>query len=285
MAIKVRKGKQPKARRVLVYGENGSGKSTLASRFPNPIFLNLEEGLNDIDCTSTDQITDLGTYCNNLVELYYSDYETIVTDTADWLEKLIFSQVAAKHGKSTIDDIGFGKGYQAVEGMWVGILQTLGVLWDQGRHIVFTCHETIDKFQNPDGDSFNYWRPSLHAKGSGCVTEWCDEVLFLKKKTIVVNKDEGFNKTRGVAMDGGRVIVCSKQPTCEAKNRLGLPSEVPHNYELLNIPKVSLIVPEQNGIIEASPTVASGNIEGIIVNGSSKQPASSVASSSFDSPF
>ena len=270
--MKINKGKTPSARRVLIYGENGSGKSSLANQFPKPVFLNLEEGLNDIDCEKTDKLNSLSEYQNALVELYQSGYETIVTDTVDWLEKHIFAAVAAKAGKATIDDIGFGKGYQAVEAVWQSLINSYSSLWNQGRHIVFTCHETIDKFANPDGDSYNFWRPSLHLKGSGCLSEWCDEVLFLKKKTIVVNKDEGFSKSRGVAVDGGRVIVTSKQATCEAKNRLGLPIEVPHNFEALKI-----------GPVKFRPSEA-GNISGIVVDGSSKEKAGCVASE-YDNAF
>lgn len=277
--MKITKGKTPKARRVLLYGENGSGKSTLASKFPKPIFLNLEDGLNDIDCEKTDRITTLADYQNALVELYYSDYQTIVTDTVDWLEKIIMSVVAAKASKQTIDDIGFGKGYQAVEVFWQGLMTGYTALWNQGRHIVFTCHETIDKFANPDGDSFNFWRPSLHLKGSGCVSEWCDEVLFLKKKTIVVGKDEGFGKTRGVAVDGGRVIVTSKQATCEAKNRLGLAPELPHSFEALTIQPVKLLVENPTA---SQPVASEGNMVGLVVDGSSK--VSGVADE-FNSPF
>lgn len=251
----------------------------MASRYPKPLFLNLEDGLNDIDCEKTDRITTLAEYQNALVELYYSDYETIVTDTADWLEKLIMSAVAAAAGKKTIDDIGFGKGYQAVEAIWQGLIVGYTALWNQGRHIVFTCHETIDKFSNPDGDSFNFWRPSLHLKGSGCVSEWCDEVLFLKKKTIVVAKDEGFNKTRGVAMDGGRVIVTTKQATCEAKNRLGLAPEVAHSFEALGVKPVKLLVENPTA---SQPVASEGNMVGLVVDGSSKV---SGLAAEFDSPF
>lgn len=278
--MKITKGKTPKARRMMIYGENGSGKSTLASHFPKPVFLNLEDGLNDIDCAKTDRIITLGDYQNALVELYYSDYQTIVTDTVDWLEKLIFSVVAAKAGKQTIDDIGFGKGYQAVEALWQGLLVGYTALWNQGRHVVFTCHETIDKFANPDGDSFNFWRPSLHLKGSGCVSEWCDEVLFLKKKTIVIGKDEGFGKVRGVAMDGGRVIVTSKQATCEAKNRLGLAPEVAHSFDSLGLAPVKLLVENPTASATANP---SGNIVGLVADGSSNVVGS--VADSIDSPF
>ena len=50
--MKINKGKTAKARRMLIYGEPGVGKSTLASRFPHPVFINLEDGIRDWECVS-----------------------------------------------------------------------------------------------------------------------------------------------------------------------------------------------------------------------------------------
>ncbi len=54
--LHINKGKRDRARRVLIYGENGVGKSTLASCFPNPLFLNIEDGVGDLDVDSTSVI-------------------------------------------------------------------------------------------------------------------------------------------------------------------------------------------------------------------------------------
>lgn len=268
--VRINKVKTPKARRILIYGENGVGKSTLASKFPDPLFINLENGVSDIDCDATDLIRGLDELLGLLIQLHDSTYRSIIIDTADWLEKIIFDAVARKAGKETIEEIGFGKGYQAVEKVWLSVVNSLTSLWNQNRHIIFTCHSEILKFDNPEGDSFNYYRPALHPKGGKCLAEWCSEVLYLKHREFTREIKEGFNSKRNIAVGAGeRVIVCNEQPAIEAKNRLGMPDELPLAIESFYpyIPKVDLIV---------------GNIAGIVVDGSSKpKPQEEVIESPF----
>ncbi len=270
--MKINKGKKNRARRVLIYGENGVGKSSIAARFPKPLFLNIEDGIGDLDVDSTDVIKSVTEFTGCLIELADSDYETIVVDTIDWLEKLIFEDVAKRANKKTIEDIGFGKGYQAVEQEWKSLFEGFTYLWNQGRHIVFTCHEHLEKFSNPEGDSYNFWTPALHAKGSGCVAEWCDEVLFVRYKTNTVQKEEGFGAKRSIAIGGKeRVIVCNKTATVEAKNRLGMPDEIPLSFEAIAkyLPVIEKSKPSPVPVAETKKTT--GNIAGVVVDGSSKQ--------------
>lgn len=271
--MKINKGKVPRARRMLIYGENGIGKSTLAAQFPKPIFLNLEDGIGDLDCDSTGVIRSVSEFYQWLMHLVETDYETIVVDTADWLEKLIFAEVAAEANKKTIDDIGYGKGYQSVELKWKSLFDGFAFLWGQNRHIVFTCHEMIEKFVNPEGDSYNYWRPSLHVKGSGCVTEWCDEVLFLRYRTNTITKEEGFGAKRAVAIGGKeRFMCCTKSAAHEAKNRLGMPDELPPTFEAIAryLPPVQF-QGKRPAVAAVEPVKpAKGNIAGIVRDGSSK---------------
>jgi hypothetical protein len=263
-----------------VYGENGIGKSSLAAGFPVPIFLNLEDGVGDLDVDSTSVIRSVGEFYTVLMQLDQTEYQTIVVDTIDWLEKLIFAEVAQQAGKSTIEDIGFGKGYQAVEAKWQDLLAGFTYLWLQGRHIVFTCHESIDKFTNPEGDSYNFWRPSLHAKGSGCITEWCDEVFFMRYRTATVKKKEGFGAERSIAVGGKeRYIATTKAASHEAKNRLGLPDEIAPTFDAIRpyLPPVKF-----------TPAVASqpvGNIAGVVTDGSSKPQVQSPSVAIEGSPF
>ncbi len=270
--MKINKGKKNRARRVLIYGENGVGKSSIAARFPKPLFLNIEDGIGDLDVDSTDVIKSVTEFTGCLIELADSDYQTIVVDTIDWLEKLIFEDVAKRANKKTIEDIGFGKGYQAVEQEWKSLFEGFTYLWNQGRHIVFTCHEHLEKFSNPEGDSYNFWTPALHAKGSGCVAEWCDEVLFVRYKTNTVQKEEGFGAKRSIAIGGKeRVIVCNKTATVEAKNRLGMPDEIPLSFEAIAkyLPVIEKSKPSPVPVAETKKTT--GNIAGVVVDGSSKQ--------------
>jgi hypothetical protein len=248
----------------LVYGENGVGKSSFAAQWPTPLFLNLENGIGDIDCDSTDVIRSVSEFYGILLELHTTPYQTVVVDTIDWLEKLIFAEVAKQAGKATIEDIGFGRGYQAVEQQWQSILMGFAYVWERGKHVVFTCHESIERFTNPEGDSFNFWRPSLHQKGSGCITEWCDEVFFLRFRVATITKKEGFGVERAVGVGGkDRVLKTTKTAGYEAKNRLGLPDEIAPTFEAIRpyLPPLEAV---------AKPK---GNIAGLGNDGSSKPVA------------
>ncbi|MFN9292481.1 MAG: AAA family ATPase, partial [Planctomyces sp.] len=48
-AVKITTGKKAVPRRVMLYGTHGIGKSSWAAQAPGVLFLNVEDGLNDID--------------------------------------------------------------------------------------------------------------------------------------------------------------------------------------------------------------------------------------------
>lgn len=258
--MQILKGKQTKARRVLIYGENGVGKSTFACRFPYPVVLNLEDGVGDIEVDQTPLLKSTREVEEALITLYHTEYQTIIVDTIDWLEQIIFAEIAKDSGKPTIGDIGYGKGYQVAERRWQEVLKGFNALWKQGRHVVFVAHAKVEKFQDPSGDTYNYWSPALDDKCSGQLSEWCDEVLFAKSKINTIQKDEGFGAKRSVAIGGKeRILLTNESAAQVAKNRLGLPDELPLSFEVFSkyLPKVQL-------------SFGTNNVEGLVVNGSSK---------------
>ena len=46
----VQRGRASKPPRILCYGVEGIGKSTFGAQAPNPIFIQTEDGLDEIDC-------------------------------------------------------------------------------------------------------------------------------------------------------------------------------------------------------------------------------------------
>jgi hypothetical protein len=47
----VKKGRQTAPRRVMLYGTQGIGKSTFGSMSENPVFIQTEDGLGEIECS------------------------------------------------------------------------------------------------------------------------------------------------------------------------------------------------------------------------------------------
>jgi len=94
-------------RRALIYGVQGVGKSTFGAMAEAPIFIQTEDGLSDIDCS---RFPIAATYADVLAALgaLYSEaheYRTVVIDSLDWLERLIWADVCAKRGVDSIEDI------------------------------------------------------------------------------------------------------------------------------------------------------------------------------------
>ncbi|QOJ16318.1 MAG: AAA family ATPase [Phycisphaeraceae bacterium] len=80
---------------------------------------------------------------------------------------------------------------------------------------------------------YDRYSPRLHKLASALVQEWADEVLFATYKVHTVKVDEGFNKAKhnGVST-GERIIRTVERPAHVAKNRLGLPEEIPLDYRV-----------------------------------------------------
>ena len=87
--MQVIKQATPTAPKLMIYGLSGVGKSTLASKLKNPIFIDMEGGLNNMDVARTPVLSTFEQCVNVLAELYQAadngkrEYDTIVIDSAD----------------------------------------------------------------------------------------------------------------------------------------------------------------------------------------------------------
>ena len=236
--MNILKGKQRKPPRIVVYGQEGIGKSTFGASAPNPIFLQTEDGLGEIDC---DKFPLAGTYqdvLSSIKQLWEEehDYQTAVLDTADWLEKLIWADVCTKEKKSNIEEIGYGKGYKFALSQWKEIISGLEALRaDRGMAVVILAHAKIERFENPESDSYDRYTLRLHKDADAYLREWSDAVLFATKKQRVEKVGSGFNErhiAKPIGADGGeRVLRTIGSPACVAKNRYGLPPEIELSWE------------------------------------------------------
>ena len=52
--FEIKEGRVAKAQKVVIYGVEGVGKSTFASKFPEPLFIDLEGSTNNMDVKRLD---------------------------------------------------------------------------------------------------------------------------------------------------------------------------------------------------------------------------------------
>ncbi|MEZ4651966.1 MAG: ATP-binding protein [Candidatus Eisenbacteria bacterium] len=231
MFQRIATGTTPRRRRALVYGVHGVGKSTFAASAPNPIFIQTEDGLGDIECHRFPLAESFSEVMAALADLYSHEheYETVVVDSLDWLERFIWAEVCRDRGVGSIEDIGYAKGYVFALTHWREFLEGLAALrLDRDMTVVLLAHSKIERFENPETESYDRYVPRLHKSASHLIQEWCDEVLFATYRVYVKQTEEGFGRKRVHGIGSGeRILRTAERPAHMAKNRLGLPDEIP----------------------------------------------------------
>lgn len=260
-------GKRASPRRILLYGTHGIGKSTWAAGAPSPIVLQTEDGLNDIGVDRTPVLTKTIDVARWLIELSgeaQHKYQSVVIDTVDWLEKLIWTAVCEEGDKKSIEDFGYGKGYVRALQRWEQLIAYLEACRAKGLHCILVAHARVEKYTPPDADPYDRWSPDIHKTAAACLQEWADEVLFATYKVATVKTPTNFGQARTRAVgEGERLVYTSEQPTHLAKRRIELPDVLPLEFKAYQEHWPS------NGQAKRR-----GNVDGMVKDGSSKKQES-----------
>lgn len=217
--------------RLVIYGPNGCGKSTFAAEAPDVIFADVEKGLEGINAVKF-QPNSWQEMIQFMESLYTQDHDrkTLAIDTLDWLERLIHKQIAEECGHSSIADIPYGKGYRLALDLWKQLLEGLDALRkDKNMTIILIAHDQIERFDDPNGDSYYRYTIRLHEAAAGMVYDWAHGVLFVNDKKITVKEDIGFNQKKTKAVASNRFLYTNGNLAFIAKNRknLSLPDQIP----------------------------------------------------------
>lgn len=219
--MQVIKQATPTAPKLMIYGLSGVGKSTLASKLKNPIFIDMEGGLNYMDVARTPTLTSYEAFFRTLGELYQAadsgkrEYDTIVVDSVDWLVRKIVEQAAGINKKNLTETLnrsngGYGNGKQVLENhIRTSLLPLLVHLNKQGYGICLIAHADRKVLMNAEGNDVEQITPKIDVNTMNVFVEWCDNVFYLKKDIA-----------------GERVLVLESDDSALAKNRLGLTGEV-----------------------------------------------------------
>lgn len=235
--------------RIVIYGPPKVGKSTFGAMAPNPIFLSTEDGLGEMDGIPHFEGSDGGPKLLSLDEVLNAlgilwdhdhDRKTVVLDSADWLEPLIWEKVAQDQSKTSIEDIGYAKGYIFALDYWKQVLDGLNALRVHKNMMpILVCHSHVKTFNNPMSDPYDRFSMKLHEKARALVEEWADIILFAGYKihTKKVDAKGGANDTKGAAKvtrgigEGQRLLFTTDSPAFVAGSRYNLPPELPLDFE------------------------------------------------------
>ena len=230
--MNITKGPVKTGIKVGIYGTEGVGKTTFASNFPGAVFIDTEGSTRHMDVARFDPPEDLKDVLEQLdyVVGHPDEIGTVVIDTVDWLEKFIFRAVCDEKKIQNIEDLGYGKGYVFAKQKLQGLLELLDLITKRGIHVVLVCHSIIRKFELPDEmGSYDRYMLKLNEKNiAPLVKEWVDMLLFVNYRTDIVTDADG--KTKKGKGGQKRIMYANHSACWDAKNRFGLPDEMPFDY-------------------------------------------------------
>ncbi len=233
----VQRGQLRSSLRYLFYGPEGVGKTSLISDAPNVMLLDIEGGSDNVDVArypfrdgpgghvphDLDEVTGA---IDDMIANPGHGYETIGIDTVDALEALVHKHVCKTNGKASIEDFGFGKGFNVALDKMREIIVKLDALRAQGVQVILTGHSFVKTFKNPEGEDYDRYQLRVHEKLAGLLKERSDVVGFVHFDggSAKLNADAAQIKRARGWSTGRRLVELHREAAWDAKSRLALPS-------------------------------------------------------------
>ncbi len=244
----VKAGMLTDALRYVFYGAEGVGKSTLAAHAPKPIWFDCEDGTGRLNVARypfrdgpgghvPESYAELVAGVRDLGVADHA-YQTLVIDTADRLQALIWKHVlerdsgkisAVNKGAKKLDSIesyGYAKGYVIALEEWRAFCRHLDELRNRrGMSIIVLGHVQIRTFKDPAGEDYDRYHLRVHDQAAGFLKEWADVVGFVRFEEGAAKIDPDDARAKGYST-GRRLIMLERTAAYDAKTRIPLPPEV-----------------------------------------------------------
>ena len=227
--FKVTKGRIDRPFAVVLYGVEGVGKTTFAVKAPGCALIDLEHGSHRNDDVPN-RVEGVESFADLLECIDYCAGElgakTIAIDSLDVVETFIWQATCREHGKRTIEEFGYGKGYVLALGKWEQLTTKLRAV---GRNVILIGHAIIKGTKTPDPDltGWDHYQLNLHDKAALDLKAWCDALLFADyeyRGGKVADKAI-------VRSTGERIMRTTHDARWDAKNRYNLPATLPLSWE------------------------------------------------------
>lgn len=236
--LTVTSGKLSVGNKLIVYGPEGSGKSTLVSKFPSPVYIDLDGG------TAKMSVNRLGTpqtwheLLNLLQEIVNISGQiplvdgqmakTLVIDGASKADELCRNYVCANANKADITKFGYGDGYNIQCDEFNKLINFLDYIMTHLKlNVCIVGHSRVRTFSCPETEAYDRYELDLTESKKQSISNnlkrWADTMLFCNFKTHAM-KSEGEKSAKGHG--GQRVVYTSHMPAFDAKNRDELEHEI-----------------------------------------------------------
>ena len=241
---------------ITIVAAPGAGKTTLGALFPNPIFIQAEEGMSVFEtwaeelrpvifpslprANKKEKISTKDALRDQLRSLAQQehDFKTLVIDSVTSLHSLFEHEVCEDYEVDNVADAagGFHKGYLVVKEMHSEIKTACDYLRNKkGMTVIFLAHSGVQKMKNrPDAEEYSVYSLDMHKDSIPVYVNLVDAVLYLRQEEFVkggaTDKKGVTTKLGKVVQTGDRILVTSGDGRIgyvNAKNRYDLDSEIP----------------------------------------------------------
>ena len=231
MALNLQQGGQMEPVRMVLYGQNGIGKTTFGAGMNQPFILAVEDGIGTMPvwhdkahAKSYDEIIqtlmDVGGYFQK------GEFRSLIVDSMDALQGKIQEKILREHGKKTLNDFSYGKGYELFKQEWESFRNLMERFRVELHANVLLIAQTESKtVADPVNGPHDTYVMRLDKRAVGVLRDWADLVGFAQLKADPVRDRDG-NIVRLVT-NGTRILCTAPNTAFDAKNRFDLPLELP----------------------------------------------------------
>lgn len=229
---RIQQGSGPRPLKVVIHGENGIGKTTFAAGAPRPLILAAEDGIGVLPVPmlrirSCDEMQQALHELVNGFRTGQRPFDSVVIDSLDALEAMVWKKVCETGRKQNIEDFGYGKGYIYALQKWAEIRDQLQAVNDCGVHTIAIAQSNNKTNNDPVYGSYNRTILRLHEKTAGLWRDWADIMGFATQRLTLKGDDKG--APRAIAM-GDRVLEIGASPAYWSKNRFNMPPTLPLSW-------------------------------------------------------
>lgn len=217
--------------KTFIYGAEGVGKSTFCA-VPGTAWICAEDGVKHLPVNRLPS-PDTWDHLIAQVQAYIDEphsYWGLVVDSVDWCELLASEHIERKEGKS-IGSIPYGKGVVMLAEKMVEFIKLLDrLVKTRGMDVYLIAHAQIVQFDDPSGEAYSRWVPALNKKVAPVFKEWVDCILFAQDDSYLTTVGTGFKERKVAKGNGSRIMFTQHRPAHDAKNRFGLPLQMPLDH-------------------------------------------------------
>jgi hypothetical protein len=221
--------------RLIVYGPPKVGKTRFACEAPKPYVLSSEDGITDTEVPffRPNDMTDVYGLLRELSDEPH-DYKTLVIDSLDWIEPLLYADLCRKKNWKSIPESPFRQGYGITHEAWREMMVALENLQKKrGMHLIMVAHPQPKTITNASGADYTKTclklLESKECNVSQLLVEWATAVGYARFD-ISTQKDDG-SKFAKATTDGPPVLCFGPAVDFECGSRYPLPSEMPLSWK------------------------------------------------------